>query len=289
MAIFKLRFEISKEVIVMYFITVSEMVGTNGEKIAREVAGALNYDFYGEEELFKAADELGFVKDLKKLDEKGPTFLEKYFSEKPKIYLDRLQSVIYEVAKKGNGVFFGRGSQLMLNSFNCAFHVLVTGSTEKRVERLMKDMNIEKEVAERILQRSDQDKRGFLKFAFNEDWLNPRLYDLLLNTDKLSVESAVKMTIDAARSDEIKACGVDAVKLLETLSLHRRIESAILDAGIANSTLFISVEDTDSVKVYGLAHSLEEKETVERIVKATKGVNKITNDLTLLRTSMSGL
>jgi cytidylate kinase len=289
MAIFKLRFEISKEVIVMYFITVSEMVGTNGEKIAREVAGVLNYDYYGEEELFKAADELGFVKDLKKLDEKGPTFLEKYFSEKPKIYLDRLQSVIYEVAKKGNGVFFGRGSQLMLNSFNCAFHVLVTGSTEKRVERLMKDMNIEKEVAERILQRSDQDKRGFLKFAFNEDWLNPRLYDLLLNTDKLSVESAVKMTIDAARSDEIKACGVDAVKLLETLSLHRRIESAILDAGIANSTLFISVEDTDSVKVYGLAHSLEEKETVERIVKATKGVNKITNDLTLLRTSMSGL
>jgi cytidylate kinase len=273
----------------MYFITVSEMVGTEGEKIARQVAGMLNYDYYGEEELLKAADELGFVKDLKKLDEKGPTFLKNFFSEKPKIYLDRLQSVIYEVAKKGNAVFFGKGSQLMLNSFNCAFHVLVTGSTEKRVERLMKEMDIEKEVAEKILQRSDQDKRGFLKFAFNEDWLNPRLYDLVLNTDKLSVESAVKMTIDAARSEEIKACGVDSVKLLETLSLHRRIESAILDAGVINSTLFITVEDTDSVKIDGIANSWEEKETVERIVKATKGVNKITNELRLLKGSMGGI
>jgi cytidylate kinase len=289
MAIFKLRHEISKEVIEMYFITVSEMVGTDGEKIARQVARTLNYDYYGEEELFKAADELGFVKDLKQLDEKGPTFIEKFFSEKPKIYLDRLQSVIYEVAKKGNAVFFGRGSQLMLNSFNCAFHVLVTGSTEKRVERLMKEMNIEKEVAEKILQRSDQDKRGFLKFAFNEDWLNPRLYDLILNTDKLSVESAVKMTIDAARSEEIKACGVDSVKLLETLSLHRRIESAILDAGVMTSTLFITVEDTDSVKIDGLAHNWEEIETIERIVKGTKGVNKITNELKLLRASMGGI
>ena len=35
----------------MYFITVSEMMGTNGEKIARQVAQGLGYTFYGEEEL----------------------------------------------------------------------------------------------------------------------------------------------------------------------------------------------------------------------------------------------
>ena len=166
----------------MYFITVSEMIGTNGDKIAMEVAKNLNYTYYGEEELFKAANGMGFLSDLEKLDEKGPTLLEKLFSEKPKVYLDRLQSVIYEVAKKGDAVFFGRGSQLLLNSFGCALHVLVTGSMEKRAERIGTGMNVEKEVAEKIVQRSDQNKRGFLKFAFDEDWLNPRLYDLILNT-----------------------------------------------------------------------------------------------------------
>ncbi len=55
----------------MYFITLSEMIGTNGEKIARKVAEELNYLFYGEEEIFGAASEMGYLSDIKKLDEKG--------------------------------------------------------------------------------------------------------------------------------------------------------------------------------------------------------------------------
>ena len=45
----------------MYFITISELLGTNGEQIAREVAKLLNYTYYGEEELLKAADQMGFL------------------------------------------------------------------------------------------------------------------------------------------------------------------------------------------------------------------------------------
>ena len=120
----------------MYFITISEMLGTKGVQVAQGVAKGLNYAYFGEAELLHFAEEMGFLKDVRKLDEKGPPLLEKFFSEKPKIYLDRLQSVIFEVAKKGNALFFGRGSQLLLNSFDCALHVLVTGSLEKRIQRI---------------------------------------------------------------------------------------------------------------------------------------------------------
>jgi hypothetical protein len=41
----------------MYFITLSEMMGTNGEKIARQVAEKMGYRFYGEEELMRHAAE----------------------------------------------------------------------------------------------------------------------------------------------------------------------------------------------------------------------------------------
>ena len=137
----------------MYFITISEMIGTNGEKIARKVAEELKYTFYGTEELFEAADAMGFLSDIKKLDEKAPALLERFFSEKPKIYLDRLQSVIYEVAKKGNAVFFGRGGKFLLHSFDCAFHILVTGSMEKRIQRVMEEKQVGREVAEKIINR----------------------------------------------------------------------------------------------------------------------------------------
>ena len=269
----------------MYFITVSEMIGSRGEKIARKVAETLKYPFYGEEELFHAAEGMGFLPDVKKLNEKGPAFLERFFSEKPKIYLDRLQSVIYEVARKGDAVFFGRGSQLLLHSFGCALHVLLTGSSEKRIERVMDEKYVSREVAEKIVERSDQDKRSFFRFAFNEDWLNPQLYDLLLNTDKLSVESAAEMILNAAKSDEIRACGLDSVNSLGKLSLQRKVEAAFLEAGVSSLNLFVTVEDTDTVRIYGVAHSDEEKKEVETILKKMKEVKTVRNDLAVLRTS----
>jgi cytidylate kinase len=274
---------------IMYFITISEMLGTHGEKIARKVAKELNYNFYGEEELFRAADEMGFLNDIKKLGEKSPALLERFFSEKPKIYLDRLQSVIYEVAKKGDAVFFGRGSQLLLHSFGCAFHVLVTGSMEKRVKRVMEEKQAGREVAEKMIHRSDHDKRGFIRFAFDEDWLNPHLYDLILNTDKLSVDSAARMIADGARSEEIKSCGIDSITNLKKLSIHRQIESALLESSLMTSHLFFTVENGDLVRLLGMVNSQEEKEKVEALVKKVKEIKRVVNHLVIMKPSMSGV
>lgn len=269
----------------MYFITISEMLGTYGEKIARQVAKKLGYTFYGEEELFNVADEMGFLEDVKKLNEKGPTLFEKFFSERPKIYLNRLQSVIFEVAKKGDAVFFGRGSQLLLHSFDCAFHVLLTGSFEKRIQRVMEEKRVSRQVAEQMIRRSDHDKREFLRFAFDEDWLNPQLYDLLLNTDKLTFDSAVKIVLDAAKSDGIRACGRDSVRLLGKLSLQRKVESALLEANIVNPHLFVTVENSNTVRLYGMVNSQEEKEAVGKVVKGIKDTKKVVNDLVVFRGS----
>ena len=265
----------------MHFVTISQMLGTDGEKIARRVASDLKYSFYGEQELFKAAEELDVLADVKELDEKAPSLLERLFSERPKIHLDRLQSVIYDVAKKGDAVFFGRGSQLLLKSFSCAFHVLVVGSHEKRIERVMKEMSLSREDTEKVIRRSDQEKREFIQFAFSEDWLNFQLYDLVLNTDKLSLDSAAKAIIDSAHSEEIKECGKDSVDTLGKLSLQRRIESAFLEAGIPSSSLFFAVEDTENVRLYGFVSSKEEKGRIEGVVKRVKGVREIQNEINI--------
>ncbi|MCG6535610.1 MAG: cytidylate kinase-like family protein, partial [Syntrophales bacterium LBB04] len=203
----------------MYFVTVSEMLGTGGENVARKVAEKLSYPFYAKEELYKVAEEMGYLSDLTHLELKSPHLLEKYFSDKPKIYLDRFQAVIYEVAKRGNALFFGKGSQLRLHQFDCALHVLVTGSMEKRIARLMRGSKIKKSVAEKIIHTSDHDKSGFVQYAFNEDWLNPHLYDIIINTDKLNIESAVNIVCCAAQSEELKSCSSGIVAKLGKLSL----------------------------------------------------------------------
>ncbi len=266
----------------MNFITISEMLGTNGERIAREVAMIMDFPFYGKEELFKAADEMGLLHGVEKVQIKSPTVLEKFFSDQPKIYLDRFQSVIYEVAKKGNALFFGKGSTILLRSFNCALHVFVIGSMEKRVRRVMRTNNVGREIAEKIVQTSDREKRGFFRYAFDENWPNHLLNDLTLNTDTLAVDTAVKMIVDAAKAEEIKACGIDAVNLLGKFSLQRKMESALLEAGIMNPHLFFTVEDTDSVRLFGSVGASAEKREVMEILKEIKEIKKIKDDLTVL-------
>jgi cytidylate kinase len=262
----------------MYFITISEMLGTRGRIIAKEVAKKLNYDFYGDDELLKAAENSGFAADVHQLQETGPRFLERIFSDKPEVHLDRLQSVVYELAKKGNAVFLGRGSQLMLRAFDCALHVLVSGGKEPRIQRVMVEHQTDRAMAERIVDRSDNDKRRFLRFAFDEDWLNPGLYDLILNTDKLSVDSAVRMIIEAAKSDEIRACGIESVSALARLSLRRKIEAAFLEEKLMRAHIFFDVED-ETVRVYGLVTSLEEKSRVTEVLSRIKGIQNVKNDL----------
>jgi len=266
----------------MNFITISEMLGTDGETIARKVAKIMDYPFYGKEELFKAADGMGLLHGIEKVQIKSPPLLEKFFSDQPKIYLDRFQSVIYEVAKKGNALFFGKGSTILLRSFNCALHVFIIGSTEKRVQRVMQTNNVGREVAEKMVQTSDREKRGFIRYAFDEGWPNPLLYDLTLNTDMLAVDTAVKLIVETAKAEEIKACGIDAVKLLGKFSLQRRIESALLEAGIMSPHLFFKVEDTDSVRLFGAVGSSAEKKEVTEILKEIKEIRKIKDDLAVL-------
>ena len=263
----------------MYFVTISEMLGSGGENLARRVAEKLNYPFFAKEELYKAADQMGYLTDVSHLELKSPHLLEKYFSDKPKIYLDRFQSVIYEVAKKGNALFFGKGSQLLLHNFDCAFHVLITGSMEKRIVRLMRDLKVERAVAEKIIHTSDHDKAGFLKYAFNEEWLNPHLYDITINTDKLDIRTAVDMVFEAAQSEEIKSCSADSVAKLGKFSLQCRIESALLEAGVMSLRTFFTVEDPQTVRLYGVVNSEREKKIIEIIVRRIEEIKIVNNGL----------
>ena len=101
----------------MYFITFSRKMGTNGSEIARRVAERLGYNFYDTEAIESAAQEMGFLKDVKEIDEKAPSLFLRFFSKSPEVHLDRLHSVIYELASRGNAVFLGRGSHSLLRIF----------------------------------------------------------------------------------------------------------------------------------------------------------------------------
>ena len=106
-------------------------------------------------------------------------------SDKPEMYLNLMESVIYEAARRGQGVIIGHGSQMLLHDFGCAMHVLVTAHEESRIHRLMHEMKLSREAAQKLIRQSDNQKKGFFRYAFHKDWDDPTLYDLYVNPDKI--------------------------------------------------------------------------------------------------------
>ena len=263
----------------MKWITVSRKMGTHGSEVARRVATDLGYRFYDTKAINHMAEELGFLGSVREVDEKPPSIFQRIFSQKPMVYLERLYSVLYELAKQGDAVFLGRGSHLLLRDFPCALHVRVTASPETCIRTLM-DQGLNREAAARAIKRSDDERSAFVKFAFGVDWGDPERYDLVLNMDKLTVDLAVSTVLHMARSPEISDASADAIKTLETMALASRAEAALIEATFGQGfvpALSVSVVGPGRVRVSGNVETEGSKANAEKLLRSVKGVVSVEN------------
>jgi cytidylate kinase len=268
----------------MHFITFSRQYGAGGTDVARKVAERLGYSFYDTDAIDYKASELGFLEDVREIGERPPSFFQRIFSSKPAIDLDRLNSVVYELARKGDAVFLGWGSHMLLKAFTCALHVRIIASVDRRIENLV-SWGIRREAAPGLIAKGDGDRGAFVRFAFGVDWNDPSLYDIVLNMDKLSVELAVETVLGMARSSEIRACSVDAMRSIEQLALSSRVEAAIMESGLSyGHTLSVtaSVPEPGKVVLAGFVEDQAAGQRAEQVVKAVPGVHSVDNQIRVI-------
>jgi cytidylate kinase len=272
----------------MSLITISESIGCGGKAIAALVAGELKLELYDDRRLEQEAIQLGIQPEvLKNLDEKAPGIFSRIFNDKPQVYLDLLQGVVYEVAKRGHGIILGHGSQVLLRDFGCALHVRIYGSESSRIEYLINQRGLSREATEKLIHKTDNEQRGFLQFAFHMNWNDPSLYDLVINRDKLSTDSAAKLIMEAAQSQEIKECSMTALESMERLSLSRRVDAAVLESNLGSDVFrrdmfHIEVPEKGVVRITGVTHMQGAEERLLRVVKGVTGVTDVRSEVVVM-------
>ena len=158
----------------MSLITISGGVGCGVEKIARLVAEAAKLDLYDDLRLQQEAVRMGIrSEDLKAFDQKVPGFFDVLRGRSPELYLDVMESVIYEVSRSGRGVIVGHGSPFLLRDFGCAFHVLIHASDPYRIRQIVDQYKVSSKAAEKMMGKTDHERRGFTRYAFHMDWNDP--------------------------------------------------------------------------------------------------------------------
>lgn len=270
----------------MSLITISYSMGTDGLGIARRIADDLKLELYDDQRIQEMIISLGIrAEDIKDLDEKEPGFFDRLLSRKPDIYLRFLDSAVYSVAQKGDGVIVGHGSQTLLQDFGCALHVLINNRTENRIKNLIEQEDMGRDAAKKVIRKSDSTLKGFFRFAYQREWDDPTIYDMVINTEKMGSETAARLVIEAARSEEMKACSLTAIDSMKRLSLAKKIEAELIKNNLFVENLNIEVIENNVVNITGTALTAERKNRVLQIVKGMPEVSDVNLSLYLRSTS----
>ncbi len=272
----------------MPLITISWGMGCGGMTIADLVAKGLKIELFDDHRLQQEGIRMGLQPDALKAEEftdsdrKAPRSFDRMLHTRPEIYLDSLEALIYEVAKKGEGVIVGHGSQMLLREFECALHVRIHANETTRIQNLIKYRGLSEASARKLIHKSDHEQSGFFRFAFQMDWNDLSVYDLIINTEQLGIDLAAKLIMEAAESDNMKACSLTALDAMEKLSLKKRVHAALLEKNVSLSYLHVDIPEKGSVEIIGAAHTAEEKKAILEALKTLSGVVKMEDNIVVL-------
>lgn len=120
-------------------------------------------------------------------------------------YVRMVGMVIRDLAREGGVIIVGRGSQVLLKDHPAALHVQIIAPFRHRVKTVMEREDLEYTMAVNRVRASDQARASYLRRYHNVNWLDPRLYDLVINTAKVPVKVAVELIVEASRAIQANA------------------------------------------------------------------------------------
>ena len=267
----------------MALITVSHNLGSQGPEIARQTAAALKMPLYDDRKMQGIALASGIhPEDLGGLDEKAPGFFDRILSRRPDVYLDYMESVVYEMARQGFGVIVGHGSQMLLRDFDCALHVRVHAPETVRADHIAGTQGLDPEDARKLIAKADARQQGFFNFAFQKRWDEEDLYDLVINTAKMADEAAVAVIVAAASDQRVSECSLTALESMERLALVKRIEAELLKNEIDLKFLTIDIRDQARVDISGLVFTPEIVAAMPDLIRRVPGVREVDSRVVLM-------
>jgi len=179
-------------------LTMSIDPGSGGVEIAKRLAPLLGMDLLGSEIIQRIAESAEKSEQaVHTLDEKETSKLNSWLSSlfasqhlTPDEYLRHLTRVVATVGKLGNAMLLGRGAQYILPR-ETTFRVRIIAPLDMRIEKAARTTNQTRKEAEDFVLKMEYDRRSFVEQYFHRDVTNPLDYDLVVNTENLSIDAAV--------------------------------------------------------------------------------------------------
>jgi cytidylate kinase len=105
---------------------------------------------------------------------------------------------ILRLAQTGNVIIVGRGANFVTAHLPNVFHVRLVAPEAFRAAQMKGLLRIDEKAVLAHIQKTDRARRRYLRRNFHSDIDDPIGYHLIINTDRVSVESAADLILQGA-------------------------------------------------------------------------------------------
>jgi cytidylate kinase len=262
----------------MSVITIARGTLSGGQATAERVAARLGYPCLGREELIERASRFGVPGPrLAQILETTPNLWER-LSESREAYIAYLQAAMADLAEAGNLVYHGQLGQELLKGVRPLVKVRVIAPMEYRITAAMAAQRLDRQAAIEYIQRADEDRLKRTRFFFGVDWRDPSLYDLVINLDQMSEDTAAELIVTLPHSSPwgTPQGELELERHLRDFVVASRVRVALMVNGWA-----VRVQARDGlVKLSGEVQLLpsEELDDVMSLAASVPGVREVNLD-----------
>jgi cytidylate kinase len=210
----------------MPLIIISRGSMSGGQTLAECLASALGSPCVGREIVVEAAGKLGVPQQLlsEKL-EKGPGFWQRLAMER-RLYVAAVQAALAEHAARGDLIYHGYAGQHLLRGVPALLRIRLIAPMAMRVRAIIEREKVSARDAERVIIERDANRRRWTQAMYGVELDDPRLYDVVINLETMSVPSACTMVMAVARRPEFTVTDEVRAKLQDFL-LACRVKVAL--------------------------------------------------------------
>ena len=194
-------------------VTIAAAYGAGGSQVAPALAQALGVPLLDRPLVSDEADEPNQRRLLSRLGSLATAWGTPAGLSTEELLPDDAQRREFErevkaFAAGGSGVILGRAATRLLRKDPRALHVLLDGPREARLEQAMAIQGIDRQTAERRLERTDRFRHAYVAL-YGIDVREPGAFHLVLDSTSIPLEDCVKLIAAAAlmREDRLRAGG----------------------------------------------------------------------------------
>lgn len=264
----------------MGIITIAREHGAWTRAASARLAERLNAILLTKEELEKRLTDAGMKSKLfQRYDERKPGFFSS-FSPEQDIYLLYLKTTMLQAAKEGNVVVLGRGANLLLGDLPNCLRVRLVAPEDIRIKNIQEEYGYDEETANRVVHKCDADRAGFCHFHFNAEWNDAALYDLVINTEKISEDELVDLLASQIQTRASQEKNDAAKQLIDIRLLEQRVSAALqVEQKLSFAFLDVQADATGAVVLLGATTTPTAARQAFEAASQVPGVTSVTNKI----------